>query len=69
MTNLLPCPFCASTNLEEESTAASEIYGVCYHTGWIECNDCGCCGPSIETNDGDTPQEYQAVRDAWNKRN
>jgi len=65
---LKPCPFCGSVNLAEESTGASEIKGVCYQTGWIECNDCGACGKPAETNDGDTPVTYEAVREAWNRR-
>lgn len=68
MMELKPCPFCGSVNLAEESTGTSEIKGVCYQTGWIECNDCGACGKPAETNDGDTPVTYDAVREAWNRR-
>lgn len=66
---LRPCPFCGSTDLEEESTSALEIRGHTYQTGWIECNACGTCGPSVELTDETSAQnDYQLVRDAWNRR-
>ena len=65
----LPCPFCGSAKLNEEATGAAEIKGHTYQTGWIECRDCGCDGPSVELTD-ETPaqNDYQLVRDAWNRR-
>lgn len=69
---LLPCPFCAGTDLEEESTGAMESRGIAHFTCWIECNQCGMQGPSVELHDGDgpngAPADYQRVRDAWNRR-
>jgi hypothetical protein len=66
---LKPCPFCASTRLSNECTGAAEISGHTYQTGWIECLDCGCDGPSVDLTD-ETPaqNDYQLVRDAWNRR-
>jgi hypothetical protein len=63
---LLPCPFCGSADLREESTACSEIAGKCFQSGWIECKACEVYGPSIEMIDSVPP--YDAVREAWNKR-
>lgn len=34
------CVCCGSGDLDIDSTAASEIYGVCYQSGWVLCNDC-----------------------------
>lgn len=66
---LLPCPFCGSARLSDECTGAAEISGHTYQTGWIECLDCGCDGPSVDLTD-ETPaqNDYQLVRDAWNRR-
>ncbi len=67
--DLKPCPFCGSTDLTEEATGAAEIRGYTYQTCWIECNECGTCGPAIELSDVKTASpDYQEVRDAWNKR-
>lgn len=66
--HLKPCPFCGSEKLEEEATGCAEIAGVCYQSCWIECSDCGAEGPRVEVNDGVPGVDYQAVRDAWNKR-
>jgi hypothetical protein len=74
ITTLLPCPFCGSTNLVEEVTAAVEIEGYIYiyQDCWIECVDCGAKGPIIcvtddtETDIGDCVFDYQVVRDRWN---
>lgn len=67
--DLKPCPFCGSTRLSEEATGAAEISGNTYQTGWIECLDCGCDGPSVDLTD-ETPskKDYQLVRDEWNIR-
>lgn len=66
---LKPCPFCGGTRLSDECTGAAEISGNTYQTGWIECFDCGCDGPSVDLTD-ETPaqNDYQLVRDAWNSR-
>lgn len=47
---LNPCPVCNSENLEIDSTACAEIYGVCHQTVWVECLDCGhsCDGANID---------------------
>lgn len=65
---LVPCPFCNSVRLSDECTGAAEISGHTYQTGWIECLDCGCNGPSVDLTD-ETPaqNDYQLVRDAWNE--
>lgn len=66
---LEPCPFCGSTDLEEQATAALEIRGATYQSGWIECHACGAEGPSIElTDEAPGRNGYQRVRDAWNRR-
>ena len=66
---MLQCPFCGSARLSDECTGAAEISGHTYQTGWIECRECGCDGPSVDLTD-ETPlqNDYQLVRDAWNRR-
>lgn len=67
--SLKPCPFCGSENLEEDATAAAEIRGAMYQTGWIECRDCNAIGPHVElTDEAPGQNDYQRVRDAWNHR-
>lgn len=68
MNELLPCPKCNSLKLYEECTSALEIRGNTYQVGWITCLNCGHDGPSIDLTD-ETPEQnnYQIVRDAWNK--
>jgi Lar family restriction alleviation protein len=70
MNNLLPCPFCGSTNLVEEATGGFEFSGNTYQDCWIECADCGASGPTVCVTDSlvdrHEAKDYQAVRDRWN---
>lgn len=66
---LEPCPLCGSTALEEAATAALEIRGGTYQSGWIERRAGGAEGPSIELADEAPGRNgYPRVRDAWNRR-
>ena len=66
MATLLPCPLCGSTDLEEEATGASEIYGHTYQDCWIECKNCQFEGPTLELTSKVGSMEYSDVRLAWN---
>lgn len=58
---LLPCPFCASTDVFVERATLVDCY--------VQCNGCCAQGP-VECQDGDdeeTPGEDAAKR-AWNRR-
>ncbi len=58
MTDLLPCPFCGSSNLR---------YEFCGSQGYIECNECGTQGPCDERA-ADPICDLDAACDAWNRR-
>ena len=58
MINLLPCPFCACSNV---------IYTFCGSQGYIECNECGTQGPCDERA-ADPICDFGAACDAWNRR-
>lgn len=58
MTDLLPCPFCGSTNLRHEFAGSQ---------GFIECNECGTVGPCDERA-ADPICDYDAAYAAWNRR-
>jgi hypothetical protein len=60
-----PCPFCGKSAITEESTGCLEIGGHISQDCWMECSDCKGQGPIISLHDDDN---YQRVRDAWNKR-
>lgn len=66
---LEPCPFCGSTELEEQATGALEIRGCTYQSGWVECRACGAAGPALELTDAPGGCcDYRIVREAWNRR-
>jgi hypothetical protein len=56
--DLLPCPFCGSTNLRYEFAGSQ---------GYIECNDCGTAGPGDERA-ADPICDMDAAYLAWNRR-
>lgn len=56
--NLLPCPFCGSTNLRHEFSGSQ---------GYIECNECGTQGPCDERA-ADPICDQDAGCAAWNRR-
>lgn len=58
MADLLPCPFCGSTNLRHEFAGSQ---------GFIECNECGTVGPCDERA-ADPICDYDAAYAAWNRR-
>ena len=58
MTDLLPCPFCGSTNLRHEFAGSQ---------GFIECNECGTAGPCDERA-ADPICDFEAAVAAWNRR-
>jgi hypothetical protein len=58
MTDLLPCPFCGSTNLRF-TFAGSQ--------GYICCDNCGTQGPCDEQA-ADPICDYDAAYTAWNRR-
>jgi Lar family restriction alleviation protein len=58
MSNLLPCPFCGSTNLRHEFAGSQ---------GYIECNECGTQGPCDERA-ADPICDFEAAYKAWNRR-
>ena len=64
------CPECDSTTLEYHTTAASEIHGNCWQSGWIQCARCGFEGPGVQMTDAFGPRHilsvgfYRAV-DEW----
>ena len=58
MADLLPCPFCGSTNLRHEFAGSQ---------GFIECNECGTVGPCDERA-ADPICDIEAAADAWNRR-
>jgi len=57
MTELIACPFCNSTNINDTDIAINESESTCYF--WV-CPDCICCGPIAITIEGAT--------DGWNTR-
>ena len=58
MIDLLPCPFCGSTNLRFEFSGSQ---------GYIECNKCGTEGPCDEQA-ADPICDMDAAYLAWNRR-
>ena len=58
MTDLLPCPFCGSTNLRYEFAGSQ---------GYICCDDCGTQGPCDEQA-ADPICDHDAAYAAWNRR-
>ena len=58
MTDLLPCPFCGSTNLRYEFAGSQ---------GYICCDDCGTQGPCDEQA-ADPTCDHDAAYAAWNRR-
>jgi Lar family restriction alleviation protein len=58
MTDLLPCPFCGSTNLRYDFAGSQ---------GYIECNECGTQGP-CDLRAADPICDDDAACDAWNRR-
>lgn len=56
--NLLPCPFCGSTNLRHEFSGSQS---------YIECNECGTQGPRDEWA-ADPICDQDAGCAAWNRR-
>jgi hypothetical protein len=56
--DLLPCPFCGSSNLR---------YEFCGSQGYIECNECGAQGPCDERA-ADPICSIEAAEAAWNRR-
>jgi transcription elongation factor Elf1 len=58
MIELLPCPFCGSTNLRFEFSGSQ---------GYIECNECGTEGPCDEKA-ADPICDMDAAYLAWNRR-
>ena len=56
--NLLPCPFCGSTNLRHEFSGSQS---------YIECNECGTQGPCDEWA-ADPICDQDAGCAAWNRR-
>lgn len=64
--NLNPCIKCGGSNLEADSTGCLEIYGVCYQSGWVLCNDCG-HEVAVSFNDSkNTLFEWKDMLDVWN---
>lgn len=56
--DLLPCPFCGSTNLRYDFAGSQ---------GYIECNECGTEGPCDEQA-ADPHCDIEAAYDTWNRR-
>jgi hypothetical protein len=61
--DLLPCPFCGSNDLTED---AGRVYEgtVDMQSGWVECENCKCSGPTANVAN----VTMQPARDAWNRR-
>ena len=69
---LKACPFCASPNLDEK-TRASTFQGDVTHQGYVECYDCGACGPATAWYNGDHDDAIHWLRkmhndEGWNTR-
>ncbi|MES3011971.1 MAG: Lar family restriction alleviation protein [Pseudomonadota bacterium] len=64
--DVLPCPFCGSTNISDGEISTFEP-GVGNYSQ-SECQDCGALGP-CGMHDGDEP-DYGSVKAiaAWNRR-
>lgn len=60
---LKPCPFCGSTDIEENATAVISGRTTESQSGWVECRTCTAEGPTEEVSEG-----FQPARDAWNRR-
>ena len=58
MTDLLPCPFCGSSDMR---------YEFCASQGYITCNECGTQGPCDERA-ADPHCDIEAAETAWNRR-
>lgn len=58
MADLLPCPFCGSTNLRYEFAGSQ---------GYIQCDECGTQGPCDERA-ADPHCDIEAAEGAWNRR-
>lgn len=64
--SLKPCIKCGSLNIEADSTGATEVYGVCYQSGWVLCKDCNqeIC---VDFDDsGHNIIEWADMIDIWN---
>jgi len=67
---LKPCPFCKSTNVEEDYTSTFGCRTLSQE-GYVECNNCGAQGPYIEAADDDglggLSTLSERVINSWNK--
>lgn len=61
------CPFCGNSNLNEEYTPVYEGSRDS-QSGWIECLDCGACGPVICADDEQIKSLSKMTIAAWNSR-
>jgi Lar family restriction alleviation protein len=68
--NILPCPFCGSTDVEYEGDVTQSIT-IEWEDGCVVCKSCSAAGPTVERNTrddgswGETEVSDIAI-DAWN---
>lgn len=70
MTDLKPCPFCGSKNVNAEVFKETESYDA-----FVECDECDARGPleirfwiGVEGTKEEREQAIAAAIEAWNKR-
>lgn len=61
-----PCPFCGSGEVTMSYSATME--SIAPKARFIECDECGACGPNWDVIDGDACAAADRAQDAWNTR-
>ena len=75
MTDLLDCPGCKSTDLEEDYTPVTSTFTGTkekptgyheYQSGWVNCNACQMSGPCVQAKDEEIDNISSMVKESWN---
>ena len=63
-----PCPLCGTENPVEDWTAASEILGICWQTGSLDCSNKECFyGVSVSIDSDLTRAGSELLEELWDR--